>query len=76
MLGIKNIILFITGFRGRMDQKHLEAFFRQFGQIKKLIYVHQSNSAIVQFCERFVLKRTVYTDFTLRWNIFEFDYHC
>jgi hypothetical protein len=70
------MILFIIGFRGRVDQKHLEAFFRQFGQIKKLIYDHQNNFAIVQFCERFVLKRTVFTDFTVRWNICVFDYHC
>jgi hypothetical protein len=56
LLGIKNVILFITGFRGLVDQKHLEKFFRQFGQIKKLIYDHSNKFAIVQFYERFVLE--------------------
>lgn len=65
MLGIKTIILFITGFHGPVNQEHLKAFFRQFGQIRKLTYDRQSKFAIVQFSERFVLKRTVYTDLLL-----------
>jgi hypothetical protein len=70
LLGIKHVIFFIIGFPRRVDQKHLEAFFGQFGQIKKLIYHHQINFAIVQFCERYVLKRTVHTDCCLLGGIY------
>ncbi|XP_023708328.1 speckle targeted PIP5K1A-regulated poly(A) polymerase isoform X2 [Cryptotermes secundus] len=42
----------LQGFRGPVNQEHLKAFFRQFGQIRKLTYDRQSKFAIVQFSER------------------------
>jgi hypothetical protein len=66
-----NVLFFIAGFRGHIDQKHLEAFFGQFGQIKKLVYDHRRNFAIVQFCERYVLKeQLILAVLLVRWAVF------
>jgi hypothetical protein len=77
LLGIKSAILFIAGFPNKADQAHLQAFFSQFGPIKKFIYGYQGNFAIVQFCERYALTRAVFSDCVVSYmECIVFDYYC